>query len=118
MKMKVYFARPISLYKTPQDERDIDLLMSLGFDVVNPDKAALSERYKDEGMDVFYAAVRDCNVIAYRSFPDLMIGAGVKGEIDEAIKAGLMVIELPTITEKRILSVEGTREYLKYNGYR
>jgi hypothetical protein len=116
--MKVYFARPISNYKTPQDERDITLLLSLGFEVVNPDKEALSERYKTEGMDVFAAAVRECNALAFRAFPDLSIGAGVKKEIDTAIEEGLLIIELPTITQKRCLSVEDTRNYLKYLGQR
>jgi hypothetical protein len=116
--MKAYLARPINLYKTPQDIRDIASLEKMGYEVVNPDKEALQERYKEEGMSVFIQAVRDCDLLAYRSFPDLSIGAGVKKEIDEAVALGLPVIELPTITEKRVLSVEDTRAYLSYLGNR
>lgn len=116
--MKAYYARPINLYNSKQDERDIKLIESLGFELVNPNKEALQERYKKEGMEVFLQALSDCNVICFRSFPDLKISAGVKKEIDKGIELGLFVIELPTVTESRILSVEETREYLTYLGYR
>lgn len=116
--MKVYYARPINLYNTPQDERDIELLKSLNFDVLNPNKQELQERYKTEGMDVFLQAVSDCDIIAFRSFPDMKISAGVKKEIDKAIELGKIAIELPTITSDRILSVEDTRAYLSYLGNR
>lgn len=46
--MKVYYARPISIYNTKQDERDIQLLEAIGFEVNNPNKAELVERYKTE----------------------------------------------------------------------
>lgn len=115
---KVYFARPISLYKTKQDLRDIKLLQDLGFEVVNPDKDELSKRYKEEGMSVFLSAVMDCDCLAFRSFQDLKIGAGVKAEIQKAIETGKMVFELPTITDSRFLSVEETRQYLAYIGQR
>jgi hypothetical protein len=116
--MKVYFARPINLYKTPQDERDLLLLKNLNLDVINPDKEELQKRYKEEGMSVFIQAMQDCDVLAFRSFPDLKISAGVKKEIDEAIEKGKIIFELPTITENRCLSVEDTRSYLKYLGNR
>ena len=116
--MKVYYARPISLYNTAQDQRDIDLLSSLGFEMINPNKEALQERYKTEGMDVFLQALADCEALAFRSFPDGSISAGVHKEILKAQELGMPVIELPTITGKRILSVDDTREYLKLSGHR
>ena len=96
----------------------MDLLTKLFGDVVNPDKEELQKRYDIEGMDVFLAAVSDCDAVAFRSFPDGKISAGVKKEIDKAIELGKPVIELPTITETRVLSVEDTRSYLSYLGYR
>lgn len=114
----MYYARPINLYNSAQDKRDIELLKSLGFDVINPNKEELQERYKAEGMDVFLAAVTDCDGVAFRAFPDSKIGAGVKKEIDKAVELGKAVIELPTITSDRILSVDDTRAYLGYLGYR
>jgi len=116
--MKIYYARPINLYKTKQDVRDMELLIKLFGYVVNPDKEELQRRYDIEGMDVFTAAVADCDSLAFRSFPDGKISAGVKKEIDKAIELGKPVIELPTITETRVLSVEDTRSYLSYLGHR
>jgi len=69
-------------------------------------------------MDVFTAAVKDCDALAFRSFQDGRISAGVKKEIDAAIELGKPVIELPTITSTRILSIDDTREYLKLLGHR
>lgn len=116
--MKIYYARPISLYNTKQEERDLLLLTQLSFEVVNPNKQELQTRYQQEGMDVFLSAVKDCDFIAFRSFPDGKISAGVKKEIDQAIELGKPVIELPTITSSRVLSVDDTREYLKLLGHR
>lgn len=115
---KIYYARPINLYNTPQDKRDIEAIAALGFELVNPNKAELQERYKAEGMAVFLQAVGDCDALAYRSFPDLTLSAGVVKEIQKAIDLGKPVIELPTLTQSRFLSVEDTREYLKLLGYR
>lgn len=121
--MKVYYARPISLYGTEQEKRDLSLLNKMVdgnvlWDIVNPNKEELAERYKTEGMDVFLKAIEDCDGLVYRSFPDGKISAGVKKEIDRAIELGKFVFELPTITQTRVLSVEDTREYLKLLGAR
>jgi hypothetical protein len=116
--MKIYFARPINLYKTPQDERDLQLLTQLGFDIVNPDKAELAKRYQEEGMDVFLQAVKDCDMVAFRACPDLKITAGVYKEIMQAVELKKPVIELPTLISTRVMSVEDTRAYLTYIGNR
>jgi hypothetical protein len=116
--MKIYYARPISLYNTKQEERDLKLLTDLGFEILNPNKEELQKRYKAEGMDVFIAAVKDCDALAFRSFQDSKISAGVKKEIDAALELNKPVIELPTITIQRVLSVEDTRTYLSLIGYR
>lgn len=116
--MKIYYARPINLYNSPQDQRDIQTLEKLGFEVLNPNKEELQKRYKSEGMSVFMQAVSECDALAFRAFPDLSISAGVKKEIDKAIELKKPVIELPTITEKRTLSVNDTRAYLSLIGFR
>jgi hypothetical protein len=74
--------------------------------------------YKIEGMNVFLQAVTDCDALAFRSFPNGEISAGVAKEINKAYELGKLVIELPSITSKRILSVDDTREYLKLLGNR
>lgn len=118
LNMKIYYARPISLYNTKQEERDLLLLTQLSLDILNPNKAELQRRYDIEGMDVFTSAVKDCDALAFRSFQDGKISAGVKKEIDAALELGKPVIELPTITSVRVLSVDDTREYLKLLGSR
>ena len=118
MKLKIYLARPINLYDTPQDKRDIELLEKLGFEILNPNKEELQKRYKEEGMDVFLEAMKESTALAFRSFPDGKISAGVKKEIDKAIEMEIPIIELPTITSIRVLSVEDTRAYLGYLGQR
>ena len=116
--VKVYYARPISLYNTPQDQRDLTTLHQLGLEVINPNKEILAARYAKEGMDVFLEAMADCQALAFRSFPDLKIGAGVVKEIAKAVEMGVPVIELPTVTESRKLGVDETRQYLSYLGNR
>lgn len=116
--MKIYYARPISLYNTKQEDRDLETISLAGWEVLNPNKKELADRYKTEGMDVFLAAVTECDGLVYRSFQDGKISAGVKKEIDKATEIGKFVLELPTITSNRILSVEDTREYLKLIGNR
>lgn len=56
--MKIYYARPISLYNTKQEERDLLILTQLGLDVLNPNEEELQKHFREEGMDVFVAAVK------------------------------------------------------------
>lgn len=116
--MKIYYARPLTIYGTKQEQRDLELLKALGFEVNDPNKAELQERYKTEGMEVFLQLARESDAVAFRAFPDGKIGAGVCGEIDEALENGKPVFELPTFTEARRLSVTATREYLSLLGQR
>lgn len=112
--MKVYFARPISAYGNLQDQRDLQLLNDLGFEVVNPNKKALEKEYKSRGIDTYLDLVVECDLVVFRSFVDGNISAGVYKEIT----CGVPVLELPNITSRRALSVEDTREYLKLLGNR
>lgn len=112
--MKVYYAHSMSIYNTPQEQRDIDLLESIGFEVVNPNKEIHNQGYKDQGMQYFVELVNECDIIAFRAHPDGSIPAGVAKEID----TGKPVIELPSMVSMRVLSVDQTRQYLKEVGQR
>lgn len=122
--MKVYYAHSIHVYNTPQEKRDITLLESLGFEVYNPnnEEARLGlEKWKSDGkhtMWFFKKLIDDCDFLAYRSHPDLSIPSGVFFEIQHAIEKKKQIIELPTITSKRVLTYEDTLKYLEYNGQR
>lgn len=115
---KVYFARPISQYGNNQDKRDIELIRSMGFEILDPNSKFYEEAYKSRGMSVFTDLVANCDGLIFRSFVDGTIGAGMVKEINTAKGLGLFVLELPTITSKRELSVEDTRTYINQLGYR
>ena len=116
--MKIYYARPISLYNTKQEQRDLATFNLFGWGILNPNKEELQIKYAHQGMDVFLMAVSECDAVIFRAFQDGKISAGVQKEIDKAKELGKPVLELPTITSKRILSVDDTREYLRLLGHR
>ena len=125
--MKCYYAHQISLYDTLQEERDIKILESLGFEVYNPNIDEVREAIKNaketqpEGnyMEiVFKPLVEACDVLAFRANVDGKIGAGCYKEIEYAEKVGRLVIELPSSICERGLTVEQTRQRIKELGKR
>jgi hypothetical protein len=116
--MIAYYAHPMTIYGTNQENRDIALMYSLGWDVENPNKPEHQEGYKREGMDYFLAMIEKCHVLAFRAFPSGEIPAGVKKEIDHAINLSKPVIELPTGIIRRALDVDETREVIRESGAR
>lgn len=123
--MKIYYVHSLHLYNTPQEKRDIELLTQLGFEVLNPNtpeyQAEVERRIaegKGEYMMYFDELIGLCDGLAYRSHVDGKIPSGVGMEIKFAAVQQKPVFELPTLTPSRFLSVEETREYLKYNGQR
>jgi hypothetical protein len=120
--MNIYYAHCMDIYNTPQEERDIDLLESLGFMVVNPNVSLHQLRCTysqySNPMEYFIELVSKCDALAFRAIPGLGIPAGVFKEITYAEEAGLPVIELPNSIEIRRLSIDATREYLMDSGTR
>ena len=116
--MRCYYARAISLYRTPQSARDVITLKALGFDVVDPDTPEHSAGYDKMGMDYFVELVQTCNALAFRATPDGRIPAGVAKEIRTAQACAKLVFELPSGIERRAMSVAETREYLRDIGHR
>jgi len=115
---KVYYAHPISIYDTAQEKRDITLLEQMGFEILNPNTPEYDASYKKGGMDIFKEAVENCDMLAFRAFPDGSIPAGIAKEIEFAKAKQIAIFELPSRIAKRTLSVESTREYLSEVGYR
>jgi len=113
--MRVYYAHCLSLYGTKQEQRDVETLEALGFEVLNPNARIHKDAYSKFGMHYFENLVLRCDAIAFRALPDGRIPAGVS----EEIKAGLkLIIELPNNITGRSISVDETREYLRDCGYR
>jgi hypothetical protein len=116
--MKCYFARSVALYGTKQDERDLDVIRFMGFDVVDP--ATMDKEYEASGraFGFFTRQVEQCDILIFRGNPEGSIGAGVAAEIRAAISESLPVLELPCGIDRRSLSIDHTREYLRDIGCR
>lgn len=112
-----YYAHCTSIYNTPQEQRDIEILEDMGFHVYNPNNVLALQKYREEGMDWFFGVVRGSDVLVFRALPGGDIPAGIAGEIEVAREEGIPVLQLPSHTAK-VLSVEETRNYLKEVGQR
>ncbi len=115
---KAYYAHPMSLYDTPQEERDLEMIQQLGLLPVNPNRPYADEGYKTLGMDYFTQLVKSCEVLVFHAFPCGKIPAGVVKEISVAMNMGIPVLELPSGVIERALSIEATRQRLLESGQR
>ena len=115
--MNIYYAHCIAIYDTPQEERDINLLESLGFTVINPNQPEHQLMCKGMGMEYFLQLTARCDALAFRAIPGIGVPAGVAKEITLAHERGMPVIELPSLLG-RSMSIDDTREYLKECGKR
>lgn len=139
--LRCYYAHCVAIYESPQEERDIDRLLTLGFDVINPNSPYFGDRcaeikrifsvayaqdYLDAGeaiMDLVFKPLFDgldsaMDLVAFRALPDGRIPSGVARELLWARLAGIPVIELPSNVSERGMTVDSTREYLREVGYR
>ena len=115
---KAYYARPLSLYGTPQEGRDKETMRLLGYEPIKINKPKLQAAAKKHGMEVFREVVKEAKALFFRAFIDGSIGAGIAKEIAWACEAGLPIIELPGNIGRRTLSVEDTRALLHELGQR
>ena len=113
-----YYARPISLYGTKQEERDIALIERMGYEAIQINKKEIQSRVAAEGMEVFLPLVQQASALFFRGFLGGAIGAGVAKEIAWAEEAGIPVLEIPSGIGMRTLTVEATRDCLKELGAR
>lgn len=124
--MKAYYAHSLHLYDTEQEVRDISTISTLGFEVINPNNQKMQievEEYRLRYggalvMDYFKDIIRKCDVVIFRAHPDGKIPSGVGFEVKYALELNMPVIELPTLTSNRFLSIEDTRYYLRLLGQR
>lgn len=113
-----YYARPLSLYGSPQEARDKAVIAALGFDPIEINKPEIQAAAKDRGMEPFQVLVEGASALFFRAFIDGSIGAGVAKEIEWARLAGIPVCELPSRIARRALSVDETRATLAELGQR
>jgi len=119
----VYYAHSMYLYNTKQEKRDIELLVVLGFKVLNPNSEPYISKYKEimksgiHNMEYWIKLARSCDCIAFRSCPDGSILSGVGVEINK--NKNMPIFELPRMLNKRTLhNINDTREYLQEIGER
>lgn len=97
--MKVYYAHPMSWYGTEREEDDIDCIQRetpLASEVVNP---ALEDS-KDMGH--YLSLVEASDALAYRTFDDDKIGAGVAQEILTAALHGKQIYRIMDLNKSPI----------------
>jgi len=113
-KLKVYYAHPMVFYGSQIEYDDIKTLEMMGFEVLNPNHPNNEEAYhkRNKDFNLFLELVNSCDILAFRSIIN-KITIGVAKEIRFAETLGMPVIELPTITEDRILSKEETIKYFR-----
>lgn len=124
--MKLYYAHSVGIYDSPQEERDIIQLLTMGFEVYDPNNQEVKEDIEmyrkihgeEKVMDYFNSLLDQCDGLAFRAHADGKIGSGVWYEIQYIKAQNKPIIELPSLITNRALSVEDTKEYLRLHGNR
>jgi hypothetical protein len=138
--MKVYFAHPISSYRTEQEAQIIRALEDMGLIVINPSdrqhQDAVEEiqaQYahdRNEGsrmvMEYFVKVCNACDGCVMLTFPDGSLGAGIVKEVQSFLDKGKKVQEVslngdgqislrdvPDLSGYTCLGVEPTRAMLR-----
>jgi hypothetical protein len=120
-KLKCYYAHTMTSYNSTIEAQDIELLETLGFEVMNPNTDVHQQGCKDYAfthgvskvMNYFVEFIStQCDVVAFRALPNGQILSGVATEVDAAITLGIPVIELPCSVRKRMMDYSETKQYL------
>jgi hypothetical protein len=114
----------MAIYGSEQEEKDIQTLEALGFDVLNPSEEEHCEMANNirkdtdsaQVMEYFYKLVRSCDAFSFRALSDGSIPAGVGGELKVARLENMPVIELPQ-EDRTVLSINETRRIIRASRY-
>ena len=112
--MIAYYAHCMEIYGTPQEARDIEIIKSLGFTVLNPNEPQHQAGCKGVGMEYFQKLVEESDLLIFRALPDGSVPSGIAKEIEWAT----IIIELPSCIDRRTLTLDQTRTWLKECGQR
>lgn len=125
-KLVCYYAHTMLSYNSVIEEKDIQTLQKLGFEVINPNQPSFQKGCKeyvlkqgsDKVMDYFREYIREnCDIVAFRSNPDGSILSGVSAELEEALILNLPIIELPCSLKNRMMDYPKTKSYLTEIGF-
>ena len=126
MKKKIYYAHTMTTYYSQEEANAVELLESMGYEVVNPSDKKIVEGFKlfrkenpsRNSMDYFLDIVKTCDLLAFSAVGDGKLTSGVVKEVLYALGTKMPVIEIHTIdslSSKRFMSLEETRKYLERN---
>lgn len=124
MKKKIYYAHTMTTYYSQEETDAVELLKSMGYEVVNPSDKKIVEGFElfkkdnpsESSMDYFLGVVKTCDLLAFSAVEDDKLTSGVVKEVLYALGNKMPVLEIHTIDSlnpKRFMSLEKTREYLK-----
>lgn len=119
-KLLCYYAHTMLSYNSTIEQKDIETLEKLGFDVLNPNQecvqkecSAYGVKYgSDRVMEYFKKLIGSCDLIAFRSNPDGNILSGVAYELQYAKELEIPIIELPNSLVYRMWDYPRTKQYL------
>lgn len=124
-KLKCYYAHTMLSYNSTIEQKDVETLEKLGFEVVNPNQEIHQRGCKEYGikngndkiMDYFKNLVVKCDVFAFRTFPDGKIPSGIAAELSAAYLYAIPIIEFPSSIQSRIMEYPETKQYLTELGH-
>lgn len=121
--MKIYYSHPKSYRDSTEAKEDINLLKSLGYEVVSPYDPKFSDHWQTTGISFGKILVDMCDIVAIRPLSTGKIGAGGGKEVEWAIELNKTIIEMPSASpfdkdtlDGRVLSIDETVEFFKTVG--
>lgn len=107
-------------YGSTIEAQDVKLLETLGFEVENPNQEKHQidcqqyalEHGSNKVMEYFTNIVRTCDVVAFRSLPTGQLLSGISAELQAAMDANILIIELPCSVKTRMMEYPETKQYL------
>lgn len=111
--MKIYYAHPMSWYGTDREKDDLAVIAKstpVGTEIINPNTPDIVDQVKfskDAGLSgndimvIFLNLVAACDAIAYRTFDDDRMGAGVAAELLHAAVQGKQIFRILDLTRDK-----------------
>ena len=119
-RLKCYYAHTMVSYNSTIEQKDVELLNCLGFDVINHNtqehrdelNAYILKNGKSNVMQYFTEIVKNCDIVAFRSNPDGSILSGVGAELKTALNLNIPIIEMPNFSCRKFMNYSETKDYL------
>ena len=121
--MKIYYSHPKPYKRSKEAKQDMQLLQSLGYEVINPYDPKFSECWEEQKMAFSEIIIEMADVVAFRALSNKKISSGVGKELSIAISMGKDIMELPNVTmfdkstlDARVLNIDDTMSFFKNTG--